>query len=196
MPRFKVTFVPASTEYRGPLTDGSDETLIRHAMAKYADYAKDVAHDAMSPSFARLWWPIKSELADKQPTVRCDAGDDVTVNINQADRDGVVLALLGDECIVEYVMPAGSSSLYIALATEPAVKLKSVAYHKLTKAWRKAIAAEGLDWEGTPQQSQYDFVLLLSDGRIVGVNSAGRRRTGWGGTSDGVNWTSMAAPCC
>lgn len=196
MPRFKVTFVPRDATHGGPVNGWSDtETVIRHAVAKCADDAKVIAHASMSASFAGLYYPLKSALAAKQPDVPCDAGDEVTVNVNQADREGVVLAVLGDQCIVEYVMPAGSSSLYIALATEPAVRLKNVAYHKLTRAWRKALVAQCLDWEGRPQQGRYDFVLLLSDGRVVGVNEA-ERSSCYNRNPDGVNWVTMTAPCC
>lgn len=186
MPRYITTFAHRK---HGSYTD-------RTCIGRDADAAADRASLSLSKPFD--WAFISCELTTDQPSRVLNVGDDVDVFINQGEREGIVLAILGDECIVEYLMPkSGTSSLYIASCDEVEVARKSVAYHKLTRAWRTAIAQQGELWEGTPQQSRYDSVLLLSDGRVVGVNEADSGlRTGWGSAPDGLNWTSIANPCC
>lgn len=65
------------------------------------------------------------------------AGDTITIHANQAGRDGTIVARLGDEIMVEYTMPAGTSALrQINLNTG---REKSVSYRSLTTKWGNAI---------------------------------------------------------
>jgi hypothetical protein len=198
MPRFDITFVPQEQgrSYSVPVRDPQNhQTLIRTALGKDAEGAREAAWNTMPPHLARKWYPLESKLSAIQLTQPAEAGDPVTVWKNQGNREATVIAVLGDRCLVEYTMPSESTALYFALITEPSVSLTTVAYHNLTKAWRKAVAEQCADWEGRPQQSPYDFVLCLDDGRIVGVQTGEKyNRRGYIHGHSGLSWTQLATP--
>ena len=89
---------------------------------------------------------------DEQPDSRVnevkdyivEPGDTVFVPANQATREALVLAVIGDDALVEYTMPAGTSSLRIIPAACPKSEVyKSISYFKLSKRWLKAIKNAG-----------------------------------------------------
>lgn len=101
--------------------------------------------------------------------------------INQGNREGYVLAVIDDVCLVEYEMPAGTSSMYFASTDDPEKPKRSVSYKSLPLKWRRAILAAGLEWIGKPQASAALHVRLLPDGRVWGDYSHGypRSRSEW-----------------
>ena len=96
------------------------------------------------------------------------SGDCLSVFINQGDREACVLAAIGDEVLVEYEMPSGSTALYAAHRETPETPKRSVSYRTLPRKWRQAIIAAGQGWIGRPQQCGELLVQLLEDGRVVG----------------------------
>lgn len=101
----------------------------------------------------------------------------VTTFRNQADREGVILAIIGDECLVEYEMEQSqTTSMYIADCENPELFKKNCSYTSIPRRWRAAILAAGLEWIGHPQQSRWESVRLLGDGRVVGVHKLYLRR--------------------
>lgn len=123
--------------------------------------------DYIKPASQDYCWHCDSHREDQPDSIvsevlkaTVEPGDTVFVPANQATRDGTVLAVIGDEALIEYTMPAGTSSLRIVPAACPkTTKYKSVSYLKLPLKWLKAIAeAEtGPDMVIMPQKS--DFVL-------------------------------------
>jgi len=98
--------------------------------------------------------------ADDAPTVApaIAAGDDVDVFVNQATREGWVLAVLGDEYILEYTMPKGTTALQIRRVDGGNVKdgkwhgsYRNVSYKALPTRWLQAIVDAGSVWEGKAQ---------------------------------------------
>jgi len=96
-----------------------------------------------------------------------DVNDSITVWSNQAEREGTVLALIGNEIIVEYEMP-GTTSKWAGHPAAPTSALrimrfengkevgayKSVSYRNVPKKWLTAIKDAGMtDWIGMSQAS-------------------------------------------
>lgn len=94
--------------------------------------------------------------------------DSFSVYANQAERDGYVLAVIGDEVLVEYQMP-GTTSKWAGHPAEPTSALriqkvlgnrmigdyKSVSYNNVPKKWLRAIKEAGMtDWIGMGQRSR------------------------------------------
>lgn len=78
--------------------------------------------------------------------------DSLTLTVNQGDRDAVVLAVRGDQALVEYVMPKGTTGLRI-LSADGDDNGRTVSYTALSTDWLKAIVAADATWLGRPQQS-------------------------------------------
>lgn len=104
-----------------------------------------------------------------------EAGDNIDVWANQAEREGCVLATIGDEVLLEYEMP-GTTSQYgynrrtgrYAHPAQPTSSLriittigletvggwKAVSYNRVPKRWLAAIRDAGMtDWIGMGQRS-------------------------------------------
>lgn len=101
--------------------------------------------------------------------IRYQAGDNVSVHRNQGDREATVLAVIGDEVLIEYTMPKGTTALNIT--THKALfddehagydanhvwheggQYKAVSYRGLPTKWLKAVVEEGLEWVGYDQRN-------------------------------------------
>lgn len=103
------------------------------------------------------------------------AGDSISVWANQAEREGCVLATLGDEIILEYEMPGTTSQWGYNRRTgqyrhpaEPSSALRvvqtiglemvggytAVSYNRVPRKWLDAIRASGhTEWLGMGQRS-------------------------------------------
>jgi hypothetical protein len=77
-------------------------------------------------------------------------GDTFTININQGDREAMVLAVIGRQCLIEYAMPAGSTALQIVTEGDEQ-RGRSVSYPTVPTKWLRAIVDDGQEWEGVPQ---------------------------------------------
>lgn len=77
-------------------------------------------------------------------------GSVVETFVNQGHRDAVVLAVIGDQALLEYTMPKGTTALRIV--TAGADEYRQVSYRDVPLKWLLAIDAAGQDWEGRPQQ--------------------------------------------
>lgn len=85
-----------------------------------------------------------------------EAGDPVDVFVNQGTREGWVLAVVGDEYLLEYTMPNGTTALQIRRldgASYPGRSgvYRSVSYGAVPFKWLKAIVDGGFVWEGRGQ---------------------------------------------
>lgn len=81
------------------------------------------------------------------------ANDGLEVYSNQAMRDATVLAVLGDDILIEYEMPAGSTALlqYTVRGGELSA-MKNVNYNTCPKRWINEMRAENMDWIGRGQR--------------------------------------------
>ena len=87
---------------------------------------------------------------------RHQAGEDITVHRNQGDRDATVMAVVGDEALIEYVMPNGTSALNIISVWEGEENAgyRSISYFNLPAKWADAVTIQMGSWVwGNPQQS-------------------------------------------
>ncbi len=76
------------------------------------------------------------------------------VEANQGMRPADVLAVMGEECIVEYQMPAGTTALRILRTYQgDAGPYRSVSYTACPNKWRKAILKQSGAWAGASQSS-------------------------------------------
>lgn len=79
-----------------------------------------------------------------------EPGDTFLISVNQGNRKAMVLAVIGNQALIEYVMPAGSTALQIV--TEGREQLgRSVSYPSVPTKWLRAIQEHGREWEGQPQ---------------------------------------------
>ena len=74
----------------------------------------------------------------------------ITFTINQGERDGYLLAVLDGVALYEYEMPRGSTALRMV---NEIGEEKTVAYRRLPLRWLRHLVAEGVGWNGTPQQN-------------------------------------------
>lgn len=97
------------------------------------------------------------------------AGDSIEVWSNQAEREGCVLATIGDQAILEYEMPGTttqwqcrgrtmgrvtSALRIITTIGNETITFKACSYNAVPKRWLAAIRAEGMDdWIGMGQRS-------------------------------------------
>lgn len=81
-----------------------------------------------------------------------DVGDSFCLEVNQGEREAEVLAIIGDQALIEYLMPNGTSSLRIVDRMDPDAKVyKNVTYHRLPKKWIQAMDDAKTSWIGQPQ---------------------------------------------
>jgi hypothetical protein len=88
--------------------------------------------------------------------MRYEAGDQIEVTRNQGKREATVLAVIGDDVLIEYTMPKGTTALNFT--THDAVEndqgnYKAVSYRNVPVTWLKAIVEEGLEWVGYDQRN-------------------------------------------
>jgi hypothetical protein len=84
-----------------------------------------------------------------------EAGDTVVVEANQGKREGTVLAVLGDECLIEYEMPNGTSALRVvqAIGYKLVGTYKTMPHGSVTRRWIEAMREQGTtDWIGRGQR--------------------------------------------
>lgn len=84
-------------------------------------------------------------------------GDDFSIYSNQAMRDGYVIAIEQGKILIEYEMPAGTSSL-VEISVDSDLRLsgenRTHSYNAVPKHWLAAIRDAGTtDWIGMGQRS-------------------------------------------
>ena len=85
-----------------------------------------------------------------------EAGDDVIVEANQGERDASVLAVRGEQVLVEYEMPAGTTALVLfAACGNMLTRIKTIPHKSLSQDWVDAIHDQGWStlWVGRGQRS-------------------------------------------
>jgi hypothetical protein len=81
-----------------------------------------------------------------------EIGQRFTLWANQGERTAYVLAFLGDEVLIEYSMPRGTSALRIVNRDEPGGG-RNMSYFQVPVKWLREMAETGVEWIGCPQQS-------------------------------------------
>ena len=85
---------------------------------------------------------------------KLEPGFYLDVEVNQGDRHGVVLAVLGDEALIEYFMPRSqTTALWIVRRDPPYGRVRNQSYYSVPIKWLRALVEEdGIGWAGFPQQ--------------------------------------------
>lgn len=82
--------------------------------------------------------------------------DRLTVDANQGEREAYVLAVIGDEALIEYEMPKGSTAMWVVNAWNPEPGcIRNIAYRSCPKKWHDAMEEAGTQWEGRGQGSRH-----------------------------------------
>ena len=81
-----------------------------------------------------------------------EVGQRFTLWANQGERTASVLAFLGEEALIEYSMPRGTSALRIVNRDEPAGG-RNMSYFQVPVKWLREMVETGVEWIGCPQQS-------------------------------------------
>jgi len=107
--------------------------------------------DSIRWAYERLNGSLDTDLVPNTP---------YSVFANQAVREGCVLAVIGDEALIEYEMPGRHGPVTSALriqrfiGDQPVGDYRSVSYHNVPKKWLAAIRAAGMtDWLGMGQRT-------------------------------------------
>jgi len=74
---------------------------------------------------------------------------------NQAEREAYVLAIIGNEALIEYTMPHESTTLNIVPNpyNRETSGYKTVSYRKVHTKWLEVMTANNISWVGHPQGS-------------------------------------------
>lgn len=81
-------------------------------------------------------------------------GDEVSIYANQADRSAVVLSIVGNDALLEYVMPAGRTFLRLVKLTEAgtmpidALAYRTVSYPAVPSRFIDDMRKNGVSWLG------------------------------------------------
>lgn len=78
-------------------------------------------------------------------------GESLEIYANQGQREATVIAAIGDERLIEYEMPKGSTALRIINVNDPDGHYKTVSYRAVPRVWLEAIVAAGIGWQGRQQ---------------------------------------------
>lgn len=100
------------------------------------------------PAGIRPWWDSSWIMP---------VGEAFRMEINHGMRDAIVLAAIGDERLVEYEMPAGSSALRI-VHIHDGIPDKNCGYLRLPLRWLRALVEAESEWIGIPQGNNFEAV--------------------------------------
>jgi len=78
-------------------------------------------------------------------------GESLEIFANQGQREATVIAAIGDERLIEYEMPKGSTALRIINVNDPDGHYKTVSYRAVPRVWLEATVAAGIGWQGRQQ---------------------------------------------
>ena len=89
--------------------------------------------------------------------------DSLEIWSNQADREAYVLAVDGDNILIEYSMPAGSTAmLQYTVRGGKLCAMKNVSYNACPKYWIELMRANDIEWDGHGQRGSVPFPRLAA----------------------------------
>lgn len=92
------------------------------------------------------------QMSEFEEEFKWEPMDKLEVNVNQGDRDAYILAVIGDEALLEYEMPSGTTALWVIPAGEPRPGcIRNVSYKRCPQKWLRAMEEAGTQWEGNGQ---------------------------------------------
>jgi len=145
------------------ITNGPSTVAVRHTVVEVilAGYSRDEHRFTLSfndrrPDEQLTYYPsvdiIMAYLSDD--SMPYAANDGLSIWSNQAHRDATVLAVDGNELILEYEMPAGSTALLSYLVRNGELtRMRNHSYKGCPKRWIRLIRAGGMNWTGQCQRN-------------------------------------------
>lgn len=123
----------------------------------------------------RLWahWSgfVQNNGGFKPAVKPMQAGSSLRVFRNQANREAIVCAVIGDRALIEYVMPTGCSALnFIPVNGNKNTQYRSVSYNALPKKWARAMIEQTGETEwfyGKPMDNSYSCRSCPTPEQIV-----------------------------
>jgi len=116
------------------------------------------AYTYMNAAMAAAEREDDHELALKLNENPYRPNDSIEVYSNQAMRDGWVLAVIGDEILIEYEMPAGTTAMLKFTVLGGKLRhMRNVSYRDCPKKWLAAIREAGMEWVGMGQRGNWPF---------------------------------------
>jgi len=133
--------------WRSFVEDFDDAKWSHIAGMTYSSFIKRVQNivDARRAAQARL-----KQQQQERESRKLYPGKVFTIWVNQGYRDATTLAVIGDEALIEYVMPRGTTALRIVDAYIWDGS-KTVSYKNVPRKWLKEIEEAGIPWEGNSQ---------------------------------------------
>lgn len=106
------------------------------------------------------------------------ANDSITEFVNQGERDGWVLAVIGNEMLIEYEMPAGSTAMvYYLIKNGEHTNRRTISYATCPKRWIAAMREAKMTWVGMgqracraypfPEEEKAEMFLELSEAETL-----------------------------
>jgi hypothetical protein len=134
--------------YRWKEVCASIDEVEKYRKQGFDSFRFHLKHPAGGEAFPDyFYWEIGEEFAWRPL-------DKLEVHVNQGWREAYVLAVLGDEALIEYEMPRGTTAMWIISCHNPQPSChRVVSYRACPKKWRDAIKNAGTQWEGRGQNS-------------------------------------------
>jgi hypothetical protein len=127
-----------------------DFTPLREAI-RYHETGFEAVSLRLIDRFGAVRYP-DYRLEEFLDVFKWEVRDHLLIHVNQGERDAYVLAVVGDEALIEYEMPAGTTALWIIDANNPSPGCKrNVSYKSCPKKWLEAMEEAGTVWENNPQ---------------------------------------------
>lgn len=74
--------------------------------------------------------------------------------VNHGWREAVCLAIVGQEALIEYTMPKGTTSLRIVKTENPEYLVRNVSYRQVPIKFLRAVVDTGVEWDGQGQRTK------------------------------------------
>jgi hypothetical protein len=112
----------------------------------YEQFQLFLTHAHGGEAYPDYWaWELGQEFAWK-------VGDYLEVDVNQGMRPASIIATLGDEALLEYEMPKGTTALWVIHRLYHDIRhIRNVSYRACPKKWLDAIEESGIPWTGNGQ---------------------------------------------
>lgn len=121
-------------------------------------------------------WLVQREVEKR----RLKPKQEVWIWVNQGRRPAKVLAVVGQQALLEYVMPRGSTALRLVDADDPEALIRSVSYRQVPLAFLRVLAENQVEWIGEPQA-----------GHPIGSPAACLQKRTQSPSLDGHMWQSL-----
>ena len=127
-------------------SDTNPDILSRFIDQGYEQICLRLDHEHGGEAYPDYYaWELGEEFSWK-------VSDYCEVFVNQGWRPASILAVLGEEALLEYEMPAGTTALWIIGRTDKhAAHRRNVSYRTCPIKWLKAIEDSGVPWTGKGQ---------------------------------------------